>query len=603
MPRLATFFGLSLLTASLSAASPFIPRDTNSTANNLTVDLGYSVYEGYYESDYDLNIWKGIRYAAPPVGDSRWQAPKAPETNRSQTISAQSEPDKCPQGGDGLGTGASNPLLTVVTGTASEDCLFLNVWSPPGASNLPVMVWIHGGGYGGGSATQLADPRALMQTNHNGFVVVYIQYRLGAFGFLSSEDVHSNGVVNAGLLDQDFALQWVQDNIGLFGGNKDAVTVAGESAGAGSVMLHAMAYGGNRQPQLFNNLIASSPYLPFQQPYDGEVPTSWYNKFAASSGCPVSTSETFSCLVGKNTTVLQAADNALSGSGAFGTWAFLPVTDGKFVQNLPSEQLAKGAINGQRILTSNNAEEGWLFTPQTILTDIDFMNYIKSTFPSFTDDDISELQQHYPSLTLPPGEIPFHFATRGSSGPTTLNQSFMAIGVQQRSNAVYGETTFMCPSYWLADAFSTAGLEAYKYQYSVPPAIHGTDLLAAQQGSAALLTSTEFVQAFHSTWGNFVMNGNPSVSAEIAAGSYDNPLDTSGIVNFPQWSTENRTMVAYNMTGISGIEVHTVRSYNVTGIVSPDAHNYFRTVDADSWEGGRGARCDWWKSVGPRVPE
>ena len=93
-----------------------------------------------------------------------------------------------------------------------------------------------------------------MNTNDNGFISVIIQYRLGAFGFLSSEDVKKKAQVNAGLLDQNFALQWVQDNVEKFGGDPKKVTLAGESAGAGSVMLQAMAYGGKQNETLFDNV-------------------------------------------------------------------------------------------------------------------------------------------------------------------------------------------------------------------------------------------------------------------------------------------------------------------------------------------------------------
>lgn len=98
------------------------------------------------------------------------------------------------------------------------------------------------------------DPSPMMNVNANGFISVIIQYRLGAFGFLSSEEVHQRGKVNAGLLDQHFALQWVQKHIKEFGGDATRVTIAGESAGAGSVMLQAMAYGGNKKPDLFHNV-------------------------------------------------------------------------------------------------------------------------------------------------------------------------------------------------------------------------------------------------------------------------------------------------------------------------------------------------------------
>lgn len=97
------------------------------------------------------------------------------------------------------------------------------------------------------------DPSVLMNTNNNNFITVEIQYRLGAFGFLASEDVKAHGQLNAGLLDQRFALQWVQEHISKFGGDPGRVTIGGESAGAGSVMFHALGYGGE-QTDLFSNV-------------------------------------------------------------------------------------------------------------------------------------------------------------------------------------------------------------------------------------------------------------------------------------------------------------------------------------------------------------
>ena len=118
---------------------------------------------------------------------------------------------------------------------------------------LRAYISLDGGGYGLFGAVY--DPSQLMNTNNNGFISVVIQYRIGAFGFLSSEDVKKNGKVNAGLLDQHLALQWVHANIKKFGGDPKKVTIAGESAGAGSVMLQAMAYGGRQNVTLFKNVI------------------------------------------------------------------------------------------------------------------------------------------------------------------------------------------------------------------------------------------------------------------------------------------------------------------------------------------------------------
>lgn len=93
-----------------------------------------------------------------------------------------------------------------------------------------------------------------MKQNDNGFISVIIQYRLGAFGFLSSQDVKNGGALNAGLLDMNFALKWVQQYASKFGGDPSRVTLAGESAGAGAVLYQSMAYGGKQQDDLFQNV-------------------------------------------------------------------------------------------------------------------------------------------------------------------------------------------------------------------------------------------------------------------------------------------------------------------------------------------------------------
>lgn len=122
--------------------------------------------------------------------------------NRSATIEAGRYGPMCYQ------IGASPSTSSGDSSDVSEDCLFLNVQSPANASNLPVLVWIHGGGYGAGNGRQ--DFTDLLNTNGNNFVAVSMQYRLGPFGFLACDEVFRQGVANAGLLDQFFALQWVQ---------------------------------------------------------------------------------------------------------------------------------------------------------------------------------------------------------------------------------------------------------------------------------------------------------------------------------------------------------------------------------------------------------
>lgn len=143
--RSSTFILLALA-RSVFAAPPsphskpfehaYLKRQTNSTSGSLRVDLGYEIYEGFHNSTANINYWKGVRYAAPPLGELRWQAPHPPTINRSEVISAKEYGPICPQSPNG---GAAP------TSYGDEDCLVLNVWAPPDADGLPVYVWIHGG--------------------------------------------------------------------------------------------------------------------------------------------------------------------------------------------------------------------------------------------------------------------------------------------------------------------------------------------------------------------------------------------------------------------------------------------------------------------------
>ncbi len=180
-----------------------------------------------------LHSWLGIPYAQPPVGDLRFRPPRPAVPDRAP-IDAIFEPPSCLQAPYPEGGFYFQPLVE-----ASEDCLYLNVWTAAETSNdrLPVMVWIHGGALTRGSGSlPVYDGSALAQ---KGVVVVTINYRLGAFGYLahralSAESEH--GVSgNYGVLDQVLALEWVRDNIATFGGDPDRVTIFGESAGAWSV--------------------------------------------------------------------------------------------------------------------------------------------------------------------------------------------------------------------------------------------------------------------------------------------------------------------------------------------------------------------------------
>jgi para-nitrobenzyl esterase len=183
--------------------------------------------------------WKGIPFATPPVGDLRFRPPQPPAC-RDATLPATSFGPRCPQ------VDLTNPFVLGTQG--EEDCLTLNVWSPtPGASDdpKPVMVFIHGGGGVVGSASDELAPGVPFYSGRHlaarGAVVVTLQYRLGAFGFLSLPELDAEagavGSGNNGHLDQIAALRWVRRNIGAFGGDPARVLLVGQSAGGVSACV------------------------------------------------------------------------------------------------------------------------------------------------------------------------------------------------------------------------------------------------------------------------------------------------------------------------------------------------------------------------------
>ena len=183
--------------------------------------------KGSSSSDGRIRIFKGIPYAAPPVGELRWKEPR-PAAAWTGLRDATEFGAHCVQG----------PVFGDITfkRPASEDCLYLNVWTPAkgAADRVPVMVWIHGGGFQAGAGPEARHDGEVFA--RKGVVLVSLNYRLGVFGFFSHPELTKesgrNASGNYGLLDQVAALEWVKENIAAFGGNPDNVTIFGESAGS-----------------------------------------------------------------------------------------------------------------------------------------------------------------------------------------------------------------------------------------------------------------------------------------------------------------------------------------------------------------------------------
>jgi len=237
----------SLISALLIAAHPLLAQEVTRVQQK----IADGVLEGVVSADGKVRTFKGVPYAAPPVGPLRWKPPQPvkPWTGVRNAV------DYGPRAMQGR---IYNDMVFNDPGP-SEDCLYLNLWMPakPETPKLPVMVWIHGGGFVAGSTS---EPR---QDGGNlckkGVIVVSMNYRMGVFGFFAHPDLtkesEHGASGNYGLLDQVAALQWVKTNIAAFGGDPDNVTIFGESAGSLSVsalMASPLAQG------LFNRAIGES---------------------------------------------------------------------------------------------------------------------------------------------------------------------------------------------------------------------------------------------------------------------------------------------------------------------------------------------------------
>jgi para-nitrobenzyl esterase len=292
-------------------------------------------------SDGVVNKFEGIRYANSTAGANRWTSPTAPV--RSSTIFDATTPGSaCPQVVNQFS--ASPPF--------SEDCLFLNVTTPAhsdGDDRLPVWIFIHGGALVNGAGAGF-DPSVLASTHK--IVVVTINYRLGALGWLADPALDSPGIAgNYGLMDQQLAFKWVRDNIGHFGGNPDRVTIGGESAGGLSTSSNLASP--TAKGFFHAAIIESGAYMLFNvQPVVAQEALGV--KFATAVGCTGTNAQIAACLRNAPVASLVAAQGIINTSPTSGT-TILP-------QGL-SDAFGSGNFNRVPVMQGTNLNEGTLFEP------------------------------------------------------------------------------------------------------------------------------------------------------------------------------------------------------------------------------------------------
>ncbi|KAF2136678.1 uncharacterized protein K452DRAFT_237078 [Aplosporella prunicola CBS 121167] len=465
--------------ASLSLVSGAFAAPTNSSAVLPVVDLGYELYRaaafnqtaGYYN-------FSNIRYAQPPTGDLRFREPQPPKTDRS-VVHDGSDGRVCPQADPAWNLVAAQWLpqylisgtLKNVSRTVSpaiisnytltrdprenEDCLFLDVIVPQqvydnakNGTGAPVLVWIYGGGYTGGNKIS-GNPIELLSRGKgsysDGAIYVAMNYRLGAFGWLAGPTFQEDGTANAALYDQRLALKWVQDNIHLFGGDKDRVTVFGESAGGGSIMHQITAWGGREAAPFQQAIPQSAGWFPSASPEKQETT---FQEFLSLLN--VSTLDEVRKLPSK---ALIAANALQVANSDYGQFTYGPQVDGNFVPADPKTLLNHGQFDQNvTLLVGHNENEGLLFAPP--LTDSDgYLTFVKDLVPSAKSTIID-----YIVNTLYPAVFDGSYGYRDEI---------------QRAALTLAEAGFTCNAAALDWAFDN---QTYAYLFAIPPAIHGQDV-------------------------------------------------------------------------------------------------------------------------------
>ncbi|KAI0198157.1 Alpha/Beta hydrolase protein [Astrocystis sublimbata] len=411
----ATLVGLSLGTplASNAVSTPTVVLP----AGNVTG----SVADG-------VEYFRGIPYAQPPTGALRLKPPVRIKDIGS--FQATGVGPACPQS---TAIDFSPLLLTVATlpdvqqtlffgsadGDETEDCLTISVMRPQGVAadaKLPVLFWIFGGGFQTGSPQMFNGSVLIPQSVAQGkpILLVAVNYRLGAFGFLGGSEVLADGAANLGLLDQRMGLEWVAKNIAAFGGDPDAVTIWGESAGAISVFDQLALFDGdstyNGRPLFRGAIMDSGSILP-TEPVDGVKAQDIFDTVAAAAGCESAAagSAKLECLRAVDYDTFLNASNSVPSYLGYNSLAFsfAPRPDGRILTACPSVLAQTRKYAAVPIIIGNQENDGTIFAlfQSNITTESDLVSYFSNIFfPTATRDEVAGLVATYPkNPKSPPG--------------------------------------------------------------------------------------------------------------------------------------------------------------------------------------------------------
>ncbi|HLK37857.1 MAG TPA: carboxylesterase family protein [Polyangiaceae bacterium] len=436
------------------------------------------------------NQFLGIPYAAPPVGDLRWRPPH-PVAPWIAPRDASKFANHCPQ--------VATPFGVAST---TEDCLYLNVYTPTGLGVLrPVMVYIHGGAFQTGEGDDYGPRRLLDQ----GVVVVTINYRLGALGFFADSglaaEAADGSTGNYGLMDQQAALRWVRKNILAFGGDPDNVTIFGESAGGLSVHAHLAS---PKSKKLFAQAIAESGSYALTQPTLSVAETAGA-AYATAVGCSAA-----------DTACLRAVPvSTLLANQSLSATAYMPVVDGTVLTQSIGAAFASGQFNQVPVIEGSNHDEFRLFVaflfelPNGPVTAAQYPAYVAALLglPSAVAAQVVPLVlaqyplSNYASPALALGAI----GTDAAFSCNTLTvqkslQQFVPTWAYEFQDA-NAPQRYLPPVSFPYGAYHEAELQ---YLFDVPVTVPAPALTADQEQLAA---------AMDSYWTTFARRGNPNSPA------------------------------------------------------------------------------------------